>query len=99
LSSGPTRANHGKPGAKEGSSYGGPAANEPGPLNYIPHSDVSERKLEQAGEKLHNEKLHNLYSTPCVITVTKSRMRWAGHVACVGETRNAYGIFLVNLNE
>jgi hypothetical protein len=32
--------------------------------------------------KLHNEELHNLYSSPNIITMIKPRrMRWAGHVA------------------
>jgi hypothetical protein len=43
--------------------------------------------------KLHNEKLHNFYSSPCTIrTIKPRRMRWAGHVAQMGEKRNAYRI-------
>jgi hypothetical protein len=34
--------------------------------------------------KLYNEELHNLYSAPNIIWVTKSRMRWIGHVAHMG---------------
>jgi hypothetical protein len=43
--------------------------------------------------KLHNEELHNLYSLPNIIRmITSRRMRWAGLVALMGETRNAYRI-------
>jgi hypothetical protein len=45
--------------------------------------------------KLRNEELHSLYSSPHIIKVTKLwRERWTGHVADIGEIRNAY-IFLV----
>jgi hypothetical protein len=45
--------------------------------------------------KLHNEELHNLYSSPSIITMIKSRrIRWAGHVARMREKRNAYRILV-----
>jgi hypothetical protein len=45
--------------------------------------------------KLHNEELHNLYSSPSIIRIIKSRrMRWVGHVAQMGEKRNVYRLLL-----
>jgi hypothetical protein len=44
--------------------------------------------------KLYNEELHGLYSSPSFVKVIKARrMRWAGHVARMGEVRGAYNIF------
>jgi hypothetical protein len=47
------------------------------------------------GWKLHNEDLHNLYGSPSIIRMSKSRgMRQARHVARMGEKRNAYRILV-----
>jgi hypothetical protein len=45
--------------------------------------------------KLHNEELHNSYSSQSIIIVIKSRsMRWARHVAQMGEKRNMYRLLV-----
>ena len=45
--------------------------------------------------KLHNEELHDLYSSPNTVWVIKSRrVRWAGHVACMGERRGLYRVLV-----
>jgi hypothetical protein len=44
--------------------------------------------------KLHNEELSDLYSLPNIVRVVKSRMRWAGHVARMGEGRGVHRVLV-----
>ena len=55
------------------------------------------RRDEVSGEcrKLRNEELNDLYSSPNIVRVIKSRrMGWAGHLACVGERRGVYRVLV-----
>jgi hypothetical protein len=55
------------------------------------------KRDEVTGEwrKLHNEELRDLYSSPSVIRIIKTRrMRWAGHVTPKGGKRNAYRLLV-----
>jgi hypothetical protein len=52
-------------------------------------------KLTGEWRKLHNEQLNDLYSPPTIVRViTSRRMRWAGHVARMGEGRGVYRVIV-----
>jgi hypothetical protein len=52
-------------------------------------------KVTVEWRKLHNEELHNLYSSPDIIRQVKSRrIRWAGHVSRMGEERKVYKVLV-----
>jgi hypothetical protein len=58
------------------------------------------KRDEVTGEwrKLHNEKLNDLYSSPSIVRVSKSkRMRWVGRVTRMGERRGVYRVLVGKL--
>jgi hypothetical protein len=56
---------------------------------------VAFRPVTGGWRKLHNEGLHDLYSSPDIIRIIKSRkMKWVGHVSQMGEKRNAYRLLV-----
>jgi hypothetical protein len=58
---------------------------------------IFEPKREEDGlwRKVHNDELHNLYSSPNIVRVIKlRRMRWVVHLACMGEGRGVYRILV-----
>jgi hypothetical protein len=52
-------------------------------------------EVTEGWRKLHSEELHNLYASPSIIKMFKSkRMRWEWHVARIWAKRNTYGTFV-----
>jgi hypothetical protein len=56
------------------------------------------REEDGSWRKLHNDQLHNLYSSPNIVRMIKSRrMRWVGHVARMREGRGIYRVLIGRL--
>jgi hypothetical protein len=70
--------------------------------NRVLRKVFGSKRNEVTGEwrKLHNEELSDLCSLPNIVGVVKSRrMRWAGHVARIGEGRGVHRVLVGNLKE
>jgi hypothetical protein len=64
-------------------------------LNFLFVCCVQRDEVTGEWRKLHNEELNDLYSLPSIVRVVKSsRMRWAGHVARMGEDRGVCRVFV-----
>ena len=57
----------------------------------------SKQLLYSTRRKLHNEELNDLYCSPNIVRVIKSRIRWAGNVACMGERRGVFRVLVGKL--
>jgi len=60
-----------------------------------PERDV----VKMEWSKLHTEELNDLYTSQIIVQVIKSRMKWAGHVACMGRGKSYTGFWWGTLRE
>jgi hypothetical protein len=66
-----------------------------GSRGNITHLIIIKDEVTGGWRKLHNEELHNLYSSQSIIRMIRlRRMRWAGHVTRMGENKNTYRILV-----
>jgi hypothetical protein len=67
--------------------------------NRVSRRIFGPKREEVAGgwRRLHSEELHNLYASQGIVGVIEWRMRWAGHIVCMGQMRNAKNILVENL--
>jgi hypothetical protein len=65
--------------------------------NRVRRRKFGSERVEVTGEwrKIYNEELNDLYCSPNIVPMIKSRrIRWAGHVACLGERRGVYVVLM-----
>jgi hypothetical protein len=62
---------------------------------FGPKSDEVTREWR----KLHNEELNDLHSSPNIKVIKSRRMRWEGHVACMGERKGVYRVLVGKTEE
>jgi hypothetical protein len=64
--------------------------------NRVLRSIFGPTKVEGTGElrKLHTEELNDLYCSPNIVRAIKARMKWAGHVARMGERTGVYRVLV-----